>query len=371
MRPKIVDLFCGAGGFSLGAHNAGFDSVLAADVDPLLAGPVSKNLGAPYRELNLGEVAEGELADLVGCRPDAVVGGPPCQGFSEIGRSDKSDARNELVGHYYRHVAKLEPRFFIMENVRGIMFEHGLGVLKEALKKVEDKYDIVGPVLLDASKHGAPTKRPRVVVVGIHKSEKAKFSKEQLAGNGPSVTVREAIADLSYAKPAGVDADGFDTWDYGCETVSPYARAARTQHGVLLDAFTGHAKVAHTPAVVERFGGVAPGSIDPVGRHFRLAWAGFAPTIRAGTGSDKGSYQSVRPIHPDEPRVITVREAARLQGFPDWYRFHPTVWHSFRMIGNSVPPPVAESLIRTVWGALDPAVIGDAEPRAMPVASNF
>jgi DNA (cytosine-5)-methyltransferase 1 len=80
----------------------------------------------------------------------------------------------------------------------------------------------------------------------------------------------------------------------------------------------------------------------------RLAWGGQSPTIRAGTGADRGSYQSVRPIHPSEPRVITVREAARLQGFPDAFRFHPTVWHSFRMIGNSVSPIIAHRLLSLI-----------------------
>ena len=362
-RPTIVDLFCGAGGFSLGAHRAGFDTALAVDVDPLLASPIGRNLQVRFRELDLGEVRGSELAELVGGRPDGVIGGPPCQGFSEIGRSDQSDVRNRLVEHFYRHVAALEPRFFIMENVRGITFEYGRGVLAAAMKHVENKYDIVGPVLIDASKHGAPTKRPRVVVIGTHKSENVRLGHADFCGNADPVKVKDAIGDLAECVEAGEDDDGFGLWSYGNATQSAYALAARTHNGVLLDHFSGHGKTVHTDVVAARFAAVPQGVTDAVGRHQRLSWEGFSPTLRAGTGSDKGSYQSVRPLHPSQPRVITVREAARLQSFPDWYRFHPTIWHSFRMIGNSVPPAVSESLLRTVWGALTGAKTAYVTPK--------
>lgn len=106
--------------------------------------------------------------------------------------------------------------------------------------------------------------------------------------------------------------------------------------------------VEHKADVVRRFATVMPGKMDTVGRHPRLAWDGQCPTLRAGTGADKGSRQAVRPLHPEEPRVITVREAARLQGFPDQHLFHPTIWHSFRMIGNSVSPILAEAVFRAI-----------------------
>jgi len=112
--------------------------------------------------------------------------------------------------------------------------------------------------------------------------------------------------------------------------------------------FTGHRRTVHTPAVLKRFAAVEQGGFDIVGRHPRLNWNGQCPTLRAGTGSDRGSFQSVRPIHPDDPRVITVREGARLQGFPDCFRFHPTVWHSFRMIGNSVSPIISKVIFSAI-----------------------
>jgi DNA (cytosine-5)-methyltransferase 1 len=159
-----------------------------------------------------------------------------------------------------------------------------------------------------------------------------------------SATVRSAIADLVDAEMIG-EADGFDTWKIARRgRPSYYSSNLRSADGT----FTGHRVTVHTQEVKKRFRTLRPGHVDPIGRHPRLSWDGQCPNLRAGTGKDKGSYQSVRPIHPDEPRVITVREGARLQGFHDSFKFHPTVWHSFRMIGNSVSPIIAEAILSLI-----------------------
>ena len=114
---------------------------------------------------------------------------------------------------------------------------------------------------------------------------------------------------------------------------------------------SGFLGTTHTPETISRFKTLAPGSVDPVSKGKRLTKSGYCPTLRAGTGPEKGSYQAVRPIHPTSPRVISPREAARLQGFPDWFQFHPTKWHSFRQIGNSVSPIVAEAVLKILKAA--------------------
>ena len=116
---------------------------------------------------------------------------------------------------------------------------------------------------------------------------------------------------------------------------------------------TGFFSTKHTAAVEQRFSNVEQGKVDRISKYPRLKWDGISPTLRAGTGSDRGSFQAVRPIHPDDPRVITVREAARIQGFPDWFIFHPTKWHSFRMIGNSVSPVVSTHLLSKILSAMN------------------
>ena len=344
---KVVDIFCGCGGLSLGATKAGFEVALSVDIDPILTDSYETNFGSG--RLHLADVAELSGADIVKkvAGPiDGVIGGPPCQGFSEIGRADVDDPRRGLLRHFFRLVAEIGPSFFMMENVRGLTFPKNREILVAALEAVTPRYDIVGPLALNSAAYGAATKRPRVFIFGYDRTRVDQLTAEAVAAAVvPPTTVRDAIGDLSSASFLRMDDGGFDLWGHHRHlNLSPYA--ARLRDGAT--EFTSHSATIHTAAVAARFASVAPGTLDSVGRHPRLSWDGQCPTIRAGTGSDRGSYQAVRPLHPDEPRVITVREAARLQGFPDWFRFHETTWHSFRMIGNSVSPVIAEALLLLV-----------------------
>lgn len=107
---------------------------------------------------------------------------------------------------------------------------------------------------------------------------------------------------------------------------------------------TGSLLTDHTELSRQRFAAIAPDDVEPVSRFKKLALNGICNTLRAGTASDRGAFTSPRPIHPTVPRVITVREAARLHSYPDWFRFHATKWHGFRQIGNSVPPLLARAV---------------------------
>ena len=343
---RLVDLFCGSGGFSRGAHQAGFNVEAAFDIDPILTSSYNHNF--PRTKLLLRDVAQLDgttLEGLAGGLVDGIFGGPPCQGFSDMGRKDPTDIRRKLLGHFFRIVAEVEPTFFVMENVRGLIFSHSKGELDAALELVKDRYHVLDPRVWDASQFGAATRRNRVFVIGIHKDRADPFTLEDLAAwKKPAATVQNAISDLQGAEYVGEE-DGFDIWRTKSNgRPSSYASRLRTDSGL----FTGHRATAHAEKTVERFSTVLPGQMDKVGRHPRLDWCGQCPTLRAGTGVEKGSYQAVRPIHPDHNRVITVREAARLQGFPDAHRFHRTVWHSFRMIGNSVSPIMAEAIFRAI-----------------------
>ena len=344
---KVVDLFSGCGGFSLGARKAGCDLVLSLDVDPILTSSYEVNF--PGANLVLGDVRELSGEDCVnraGGNVDGIVGGPPCQGFSSIGKRLKSDPRRSLLTHFFRVVSEVRPKFFVMENVRGITHGHSFNLLERSLDIVRNDFDVTEPMILDAADFGAATKRPRVFVFGFRKDLHLDFSDASLDHyRCLPTTVREAILDLSEATELGLDDQGFDIWRLnGRSKVSRYAKDLRSPTA----RFTGNATTRHTKAVRDRFSSVEPGKMDKVGRHPRLRWDGQSPTLRAGTGSDRGSFQSLRPIHPEENRVITVREAARLQGFPDEFRFHPTIWHSFRMIGNSVVPTLAKAALSAV-----------------------
>ena len=349
---KIIDLFSGCGGFSLGASKAGCDVALSIDIDPILTSSYEANF--PGANLVLGDVKELSGEDCVnraGGNVDGIVGGPPCQGFSSIGKRLKSDPRRSLLTHFFRVVSEARPKFFVMENVKGVTHGHSFKFLEKSLDIVRSDFAVTEPMILDASDFGAATKRPRVFVFGFRKDLNLDFSDTCLdCYRCPPTTVREAISDLSEATELGLDDQGFDVWQLsGRSKISRYAKGLRSANAQ----FTGNASTRHTDAVRNRFASVEPGKTDQVGRHPRLSWKGQAPTLRAGTGSDRGSFQSLRPIHPEESRVITVREAARLQGFPDEFRFHPTIWHSFRMIGNSVVPTLAKAALSAVLDLIE------------------
>lgn len=348
---RVVDLFCGCGGFSLGARAAGLPPRLAFDVDPILTSSFSHN--HPNTKLTLADLSKVSGPDIerqLDGRVDGIFGGPPCQAFSDIGHRKADDPRRSLLGDFYRLVKELNPAFFLMENVRGLAYADARPVLEFALNSLPGKYEIVGPVILDAADFGAATRRPRLFVFGydparfddltIHDIEAAKLK---------PATVQSAISDLSSAVMIG-EREGFDLWQTK-HVGRPSSYASRLMSGDRT--FTGNRPTAHSAQVVSRFRRVAPGQKDTIGRHQRLDWKGQCPALRAGTGRERGSFQSVRPIHPSEARVITVREGARLQGFPDAFRFHPTIWHSFRMIGNSVSPIVAEALFSLIASRVD------------------
>ena len=345
-RMRIVDLFAGCGGFSLGAHQSDFDVIAAYDNDEILTSSSWYNF--PKTKLYIKDVCELSGADVIAAAEgtvDGVIGGPPCQGFSDIGKRQPEDPRSRLLGEYFRIVHEVRPHFFVMENVRGLGYSNARGVLEGALELVVGDYSVFGPVLLNSADFGAATSRPRLFVVGIHKDHGDSMSMRDLEVRmGPAASVREAIGDLEGAVEVRAE-NGLDFWRITRRgRPFEYARRLRTRSGL----FTGHRKTNHSRAVIDRFESVEPGGVDVVGRHPRLEWEGQCPTLRAGTGPDKGSHQSIRPIHPEHARVITVREAARLQGFPDGHRFHSTVWHSFRMIGNSVSPLMAKVLLSAV-----------------------
>jgi DNA (cytosine-5)-methyltransferase 1 len=339
---KIVDLFCGCGGFSLGAQAAGLTPQLAYDIDSTLTS--SHSVNHPFTKLvlsDLSQVQGGDIRREMGASIDGIFGGPPCQAFSEIGHRNVDDPRRSLLGHFFRLVAELRPAFFVMENVKGLGYADSRPALHSALEILPGRYGILGPIVLDAADFGAATRRPRLFIIGWDpdRLDPVTLSDIESQKSKPA-TVRAAISDLLTVEQ--IDNDGqYDRWKIKRQgRPSKYAAGLRAEDLT----FTGHRRSAHTREVISRFGRIDQGGMDPVGRHPRLSWDGQCPTLRAGTGRDRGSFQSVRPIHPDVPRVITVREGARLQGFPDSFRFHPTIWHSFRMIGNSVSPIMAKAI---------------------------
>ena len=348
---RAIDLFCGTGGFSRGVIEAGFDVVAAFDIDPDLTYSHSYNF--PDTKLYLEDVSEltgDRIRNKIVGDIDLIFGGPPCQGFSMMGKRQANDPRRQLLDHFFRVVSEVKPAVFVMENVEGLLFGEARDVLNRALRHVAE-YEVLDPVVLDASDYGAATKRKRAFVFGYDPDRCLPITETLIKSvKTKPVTVGDALSGLVNCTSMG-EIDGYDRWKLGKNIkLSNYVKLLANDDRT----FTGNQATKHTENVVARFANLAPGKTDRVGRHPRLKLDGQCPTLRAGTGADKGSHQSLRPVHPTENRVITVREAARLQGFPDCHRFHPTIWHSFRQIGNSVSPIMAKSILQVVSSLMLP-----------------
>ena len=346
-RLRAIDFFCGTGGFSRGAHQAGFEVAAAFDIDPILTSSFERNF--PDTKLVLADISKLTKAEVLGHAGgeiDLIFGGPPCQGFSSIGRRNKNDPRRTLLQSFFQLVADISPSVFVMENVLGLGFSDAAPELELALARLPKSYRIIGPMVLDAADFGAATKRKRLFLIGYDAQRCDPITLEDIfAAKKPAAIVADALDGLKNIGKCNIADDGFDWFSLRKNAkLSGYAQKLVAEDR----RSNGNMRTVHTPKVIARFGTVEQGGTDAIGRHPRLAWDGQCPTLRAGTGSDMGSYQSVRPIHPSEDRVITVREAARLQGFPDCHLFHPTIWHSFRMIGNSVSPVVAKAILSVV-----------------------
>ena len=362
---KIINLFSGAGGFSLGAKRAGFDIAGSVEIDPQAISVYKRNFPSSLLwEKDISTISGTEMLqvfDLQVGEIDGIIGGPPCQGFSHMGHNNSKDPRNKLFIHFFQIVNDTAPKFFLAENVPGILSPKNSQFVKKALSKVKDKYKILDPMKLTATKFGVPTTRERVFFYGyleddIDSIESTEFESE----NTKIVRVKDALEGLpEEINPHWLREE--DGWreieqviegDFGSKLYGQIPTGVGDAEAITRlqekNEVSGCLGTRHAKRLIDRYSEIKPGETDPISKSRRLKSDGFCPTLRAGTGSDKGSFQAVRPLHPTENRVITPREAARLQGFPDWFQFHPTKWHSFRQIGNSVSPILAEHILSVI-----------------------
>ena len=368
-RPIGVDLFAGVGGMTLGFEQAGFDVLASVEIDPIhcaihkfnfpfwtvLCKSVEDTTGREIR--NNSEIADQEI--------DVVFGGPPCQGFSLIGKRAFDDPRNSLVFHFIRLVVELNPKFFILENVKGMT----VGKHKEFIAEIINQFSASGYQVnhnyqvLNAANYGVPQNRERLFLLGCRQDlELPKYPEKITFPHQKSPTVWDALQDLpEIEKYAELYQQDWILAEFG--KPSNYAKKMRNlakwennysykrQYDPTL--LTSSLRTKHSPESVERFASTPHGKIEPISRFHKLNPDGLCNTLRAGTASNKGAFTSPRPIHPFIPRCITVREAARLHSYPDWFRFHPTKWHGFRQIGNSVPPLLAQAVAEKIMQVLD------------------
>ena len=355
-RPIGIDLFAGAGGMSLGFEQAGFDIVAAVEIDPIHCAtheynfPHAATICASVIDLTGAQIRH--RAKLGHKDIDVVFGGAPCQGFSLMGKRAFDDPRNQLVFHYVRIVQELNPKYCVFENVKGLTLGKHAQFLEELIAALGDAgYDVLKPYkVLNAADYGVPQDRRRLFLVGTRKGLK---SPNYPAADRDRVTVWDAIGDLPNAE--SFDAlRHTDVVSVEWKTTSSYGRILRSfdrdpddysyQRKFDPHQLTCSRRTQHNPSSQARFTTTLPGKTESISRFRKLNPTGLCNTLRAGTDSARGAHTSPRPIHPLFSRVITVREAARLHSYPDWFRLHATKWHGCRQIGNSVPPLLARAL---------------------------
>lgn len=377
-RPVGIDLFAGAGGMSLGFEQAGFDVAAAVEIDPIHCAIHKFNFPnctvIPNSVADLTGDKIRRLAGLEGVEIDCVFGGPPCQGFSMIGHRVLDDPRNSLVMDFVRIVAELDAKTFVFENVKGLTVGKHRDFLDELVEAFDKRgYQVRLPWrVLDAACYGTPQHRQRLILFGAKKGIQVPDyplaitnpadGKRAIQGLPLGPTCKDALGDLP-------DAERFETLSE-TDIVKTTAFKAPSAYAAEMRCMTnnawhfGHvrawnsgfltssARTVHTAISKGRFADTAQGEVEPISRFFKLSPKGLSNTLRAGTDGARGAFTSPRPIHYDYDRCITVREMARLHGFPDWFRFHATKWHGARQIGNAVPPPLARAIASEVVQAL-------------------
>jgi DNA (cytosine-5)-methyltransferase 1 len=316
MSYSVVSLFTGAGGLDLGFERAGADTLICVDNDPESCKTLRHN--RPDWPVFEGDIRSFDPEPYAGA--DLVVGGPPCQGFSTAGKGNPDDPRNFLWQEYFRVVEAVMPKAIVIENVSGLKHQrngdHLTGII-ESLEKL-DYHFAVG--VLNAADFGVPQTRRRLFVIGMK-------------GHVPTLpeptvtsykTVKEAIGDLVRRRSAAFNQE----------------------------------PNSHAPHIVKKWSKLMPGEIDPNYRRARLHADRPSHTIRAGGGyGPKGNHLAGfhPPIHYSLPRQLTVREAARLQSFPDDWIFKGSKTAQGRQVGNAVPVLMAEAVARHVVSLLDAA----------------
>ena len=319
-----VSVFCGGGGLDLGFTSAGFKPLFSSDIVPAYCETVHKNLGDHISEPHdINSLSGKVVLNRIGTPADVVIGGPPCQSFSILGgRKSTADPRGQLIYQYARFIREVEPKAFLFENVPGILTVNKGQDWKELLAFFESEtgYHIQW-TKLNAVWYGAPQYRQRVIAVGFRNEANSK----------------------QFKWPQRIYSESMDQQELGRLTPRHADLAFED-----LDDLPNHILRQHCERVRLRYSKVDPGGRDRKDHTDRVHPNRPSGTVLVGSGAGGG-----RPfIHPRDHRHITVREAARLQSFPDWWEFAGGPTAAYRQVGNAVPPLMAREIAQQIEQAL-------------------
>jgi DNA (cytosine-5)-methyltransferase 1 len=326
---SVLSLFTGTGGLDIGLEMAGLETVVCVDNDPESCKTLRHN--RPDWKVFEGDIREFEPVGSF----DVVVGGPPCQGFSTAGKGDPNDPRNFLWKEYFRVVERVRPKAILLENVAGMMNKKNSHHIEEFIEKLRDLGYSANYAVLDSSAFGVPQTRKRLIVVaGLgFTPELPKADPE-----ARKISAKEAISDL----------------------------LKKTN-------FQNHEPNQHAPHVVERWRKLKEGEVDPNYRRGRIYADKPSPTIRAGGGHGPNGDHLAGfhpPIHYKLPRQLTVREAARIQSFPDEWIFCGSKTAQGRQVGNAVPPLLAKALGQALKRSIEESTLATKETQKKPRAGS-
>lgn len=366
--PILIDLFCGAGGLSEGLRQAGFIPAVGVDFDQRAIGTYSRNHPESKAVLSdIRNVSGKQLIELAGTSDiDLVAGGPSCQGFSTHGKRVEDDPRNYLFKEFVRLVGEIRPKYFLMENVKGLL-TYGKGHFQNL---IQTSFSAIGyrvaSTTICAAHFGVPQMRYRIVFLGT-RLEDGELSfpmpthGDSVDGLLPLVTVSEAIGDL----PLMGDNCKQPSWPYASKPRSEFQRYARQGSGKTITLhqarplsvlaariakFVGQGEglrsvpLDHLPDRFQKMRRISSGELrrDCTTLYHRLHPKRPAYTITCNyTNIASGPF-----LHPREDRSISHREAARLMSFADYFQFYGACFE--RQIGNAVPPLLAAAIGRHV-----------------------
>lgn len=333
MKNKIIDLFCGCGGLSLGFEQAGFEPALAIDFweDAIK----TYNFNRKKKTGVCGDICSLTDKQLLEYKGNVVgvIGGPPCQGFSTVGKRQTDDPRNQLYKQYCRIVEIVDPDFFVLENVKGLLTLSG-GFFKEDIVK---RFSALGYKVtykvLNAANYGVPQNRERVFFVGI-KNKEFVFPKEFKY----KLSASDGISDLEYGKYK--------------KPVNDYQKIMHLKNGKI----ENHELTKHSADTIRIIGMVPDGgnikSLPPEYWNIRKYNKAFErmSSSRPSNTVDTGHRNY---FHYKENRIPTVRENARLQSFPDSFVFCCSRTSQYKQVGNAVPPLLAYAIAKALAEQLE------------------
>jgi DNA (cytosine-5)-methyltransferase 1 len=382
MRLSAVDLFCGAGGVSLGLEGAGFKVLLANDLDAAAARTYRRNFPeTSFFEGDVHKLSNRRIAELTGLKPgelDLLMGGPPCQGFSIIGARNLEDPRNDLFRPFLRIARFLKPKCVVLENVPGLLTLDGGRALRAIVDGLREAGYAATFAELLAAQYGTPQMRWRLVIVGFRESRKlaagmgfpepthgrrgigelipnCTIAREDLRG---FLTTKDAIADLPPVS-AGEMASAYTqeprlAYHRRCrarsngEVFNHYAPRLSQENIARIKALLPGQDWRDLPRELLPDGMKRAKRKDHTRRYRRMTWDGVPRSIITRFRDPKsGEY-----IHPEQDRTISIREAARIQGFPDDFVFEGSHCELYDQVGNAVPPQLAGAIGREVKACL-------------------